>query len=188
MTLSHLLKSTVPASASVLLPSNPVLLSLKSIGKYPLASQNINYSPKYTKYSEAPSQMMSLATFQADTWIKHAVLHISKHSNKGQFWQHTLMIRKITSETKQQQEHSKFKGFSIQPVKYQDGKRKGSLKVICQANGYMNLSTVHISPVGIKNIRHACEGVALKTVERILLQKLKAKETCFQRNPKESFF
>ena len=83
MTLSHFFKSTVPASASVLLPSNPVPLSLNSIGKIPLASLKAEYSPKYMKYSEAPSRTMSVAAFQADTWIKHAVLHISKHSNEG---------------------------------------------------------------------------------------------------------
>lgn len=88
MTLSHLFKNTVPASASVLLSSNPVPLSLNSIGKYLLASPKAEYRPKYMKYSDAPSPMMSLVAFQADTWVKHAVLHISKHSNEGQFWQH----------------------------------------------------------------------------------------------------
>lgn len=55
MTLSHLLKNAVPASASVLLSSNTVLLSLGSKGKYPLASVKAEYRPKYTRYSDAPS-------------------------------------------------------------------------------------------------------------------------------------
>lgn len=83
MTLSHLLKNAVPASASVLLSSNTVLLSLGSKGKYPLASVKAEYRPKYTRYSDAPSQTMRLAAFQADTRVKHAVLNISKHSNEG---------------------------------------------------------------------------------------------------------
>lgn len=86
MILSHLFKNAVPASASVLLSSNTVLLSLGSIGKHPLASVKAEYSPyspKYTRYSDAPSQTLRLAAFQADTWIKHAMLNISKHSNEG---------------------------------------------------------------------------------------------------------
>lgn len=67
LTLSHLFKNAVPASASVLLSSNTVLLSLGSIGKDPLATVKAEYSPKYTRYSDAPSQTMRLAAFQADT-------------------------------------------------------------------------------------------------------------------------
>lgn len=45
MTLSHSFISTISASPSVLLPSSPVSLSLKSTGKYPLASPKAEYSP-----------------------------------------------------------------------------------------------------------------------------------------------